>query len=262
MKISFRTSILTCLAAGLALAACNSGPSSSAPPSSGKDQAATLQRKVEHIEGLLARRGAAAAILDDLLTALPDRTWLTEVAYDSGKVRVKGNALSNNLVADYLSNLEGRPSFTEVVLRSSAIKTVRGREAQEFALEAAAPSVESASAPSGLPAAARLEKLEKTLLAPQDNAQILRDLQRLAREAGLQMTKFAPGAEISGEFTREWPIAIEVSGGPGELLRYLKGLAELPRLWVVDKLSFKAVSADDQRSPVRASITARTYFAP
>ncbi len=259
-----KMSLMILAVACLALAACNSGPSSSSSAgasSSGKDEAVALERKVEHIEGLLARRSQAGNVLDALLSALPDRVRLTEAAYDSGKVRVKGNAPSNNLVADYLSRLEGSPSLTSVALRSSAMKIVRGRESQEFALEATARSVESAPAPSDLSPAARLAELEKALPARQDNAVMLRDLQRLALEAGLQMTKFAPGAEIPGEFASNWPVAIEVSGEPGELGRYLKGLADLPRLWVVDKFSFKAVSGEDPRSPVRASITARTYFA-
>ena len=260
-----RTSFLICLGAGLVLAACNSGPSSSpsaGASSSGKDEAAILERKAEHIEGLLARRAQAGNVLDALMSALPDRVRLTEVAYDSGKVRVKGNAPSNNLVADYLSRLEGSPSLTNVALRSSAMKIARGRESQEFALEALARDIGSAPVPAGQPLAARLAELEKALPARQDNAEMLRDLQRLALEAGLQMSKLAPSAVTPGEFTSDWPVAIEVSGEPGELGRYLKGLADLPRLWIVDKFSFKAVSADDPRSPVRASITVRTYFAP
>ena len=261
-----RASLLILAGACLALSACNSGPSSSssaAASSSGKDQAAALERKVEHIEGLLARRAQAGRVLDALISALPDRVRLTEAAYDSGKVRVKGNAPSNNLVADYLSRLEGSPSLMNVALRTSAMKIARGRESQEFALEARPQEASRArQPPPTCLLAARLAELEKALPARQDNAAMLRDLQRLALEAGLQMTKFAPGAEIPGEFTGERPVAIEVSGGPSALGRYLKGLSELPRLCVVDKFSFKAVSGEDPRSPVRASITARTYFAP
>ena len=258
--MAHRTSLLITVGACLALAACNSGPSSSGPASSGTDEAAALERKIEHIEGLLARRGVAASVLEDLVSALPDRAWLTEAAYDSGKVRVKGNAPSNNVVADYLARLEGSPSLTNVALRSSAMKIVKGRESEEFALEAVARSVEGAPAPSGLSPAARLAELEKALPARQDNAEMLRDLQRLARESGLQMTKFAPSGVIPGEFAGEWPVALEVSGGTRELGSYLRGLAGLPRLWVVDRFSFKAVSPQDPRSPVRASITVRAYF--
>lgn len=254
------TSLLICVGACFALAACNSGPSPSAASPTKQDEAAVLEHEAEHIEGLLARRSAASDVLDALISALPDRVWLTETVYGAGKVQFKGRASSNNLLADYLSRLGDSPSLANIVLRSSVMKIVRGRELQEFALEAAVPHIGGAPATSGVPLAARLEVLGKALPSGQDTAGMLRELQRLALDAGLQMTKFAPGAEVPGEFTKALPVAIEVSGDLTELGRYLGGLAELPGPWIVEKLSFKAVSVDDQRSPVRASITAKTYL--
>ena len=255
-----RTSFLICLGVGLALAACTSGPSSSASSSSKRDDAAVLELKIEHIEGLLARRSTAGAVLDDLMSALPERAWLTEVAYDPGKVQIKGNAPSNNLLADYVSRLDGRPSLTNLVLRSSAMKIVRGRESQQFTLEAIARDAGSAPAPAGTSPAVRFEELEKALPSRQDTAGMLRELQRLALDAGLQMTKFAPGAEVAGEFTSALPVSIEVAGDGSELGRYLLDFAGLSRLWTVERFSFKAVSPDDPRSQVRASILAKTYL--
>jgi len=254
------TAFLMGLGACLLLAACNSGPSSSGSSSSRPDGAAALERRVEHIEGLLARRVMAAAALEELMSALPDRVWLTDIVYDSGKVQAKGSALSNTLLADYISRLGESPSLANVALRSSAAKLVRGRERQEFALEATVRETRSAPAAADIPPAAQLKDLEKALPARQDSAEILRELQRLALDSGLRMTKFTPGAEVAGEFTRERPVTIEVSGEPTELSRYLKGLANLASLWVVDKFSFKAVSGEDPRSHVRASITAKTYL--
>ncbi len=46
------------------------------------------------------------------------------------------------------------------------------------------------------PGRARVEELEKALLARQDTVGMLGEIQRLALDAGLQMTKFAPGAEL------------------------------------------------------------------
>ena len=255
-----RTSFLICLGVGLAFAACTSGPSSSASSSSEQDDAAVLERKIEYIEGLLARRSEAGAVLDDLMSALPERAWLTEVTYDSGKVQIKGRAPSNNLLADYVSRLDGSPSLMNLILRSSAMKIVRGRESQEFAIEALARDAGRAPASAATSPAARLEELEKALPSRQDTAGMLRELQRLALDAGLQMTKFAPGAEVSGEFTSALPVSIEVLGDRNEIGRYLFGFADLPHLWIVERFSLKAVSGDDPRSQVRASITAKTHF--
>jgi Tfp pilus assembly protein PilO len=73
------------------------------------------------------------------------------------------------------------------------------------------------------------------------------------------MTKFVPGVEIPGEFTSELPVTVEVAGDRDGLGRYLRSLAGLPRLWLVERFSFKAASAEDPRSEVRASVAARAY---
>jgi hypothetical protein len=244
----------------LALAACNSGPSSSGSSTSAEDEAAVLERKADLLSGLLGRRHTAAQALDDLISALPDRVWLTEVIYDPSGVQIKGSAPTNNLLSDYLSRLDGGSSLTDTILRGSALKTVRGREWVEFFLQAALRDPGSTAAPAGVTPSARLEELEKAFAPRQDTAQMLRELQMLALDAGLQMTRFAPGVEIPGEFTSELAVAIEVSGDRADLVLYLRGLADLARLWLVEQFSFKAVSAEDPRSAVRASIAAKTHF--
>ena len=55
-------------------------------------------------------------------------------------------------------------------------------------------------------------------------------------------------------------MAIEVQGGWTDVADYLRGLAGLPGLWVVERFSIKAAAADDPRSKVRASITGRANF--
>jgi hypothetical protein len=236
------------------LSACKSGP-----PSSGPDEAALLARKAEHIEGLLAQRPQASGALAALITNLPDRAWLTDVAYDSGKVRTKGIAPSNMVLSDYISRLAQSPSLEGVALAGSVVKTLQGYQWVEFSLQAAARVSASGAAP-GSSGAARLAELEKSLGARPASAGMLRDFHRLASEAGIQMTGYTPSAEAPGEFTAGLPVAIALSGGGDGVVDFLRGLAALPALWVVEKLSFKSVSADDPRSPVRTSISARAYF--
>jgi hypothetical protein len=243
-----RSLSLLVLGASLALGACNSGPSSSGPASSAADEAAAIERKADHLEGLLGRRPLAARVLDELMTSLPDRVWLTEAVYDANGIQVKGNALTNNLLADYISRLGESPSLADLTLRGSSMRLVKGREHVEFLLQAAVRDPAIAPAPdAGLP-------------ARPDPAEMLRKLQMLALEAGLQMTKFVPGAEIQGEFARELPVTIEVAGECDELLLYFQRLAEPPPLWIVEKLTFKTLAGDDPRSEVRASIAAKAHF--
>ena len=254
--------LVLCLCACLVSPACSPGPSSSDRDRAAKEEeaeAATLERNAEFLGGLLGRRHAASNALDALAAALPDRAWLTEVVFDPKGIQVRGNAPSNYALSDYISRLGESPSLADTILRGSSLRTVRGRESVEFLLQMSVRV--QAVTPPGDSAAARLEELEKALSPPQDDAGMLRELQMLALEAGLQMTRFAPGVERAGEFTSELPVAIEVAGEPADLGRYLRGLAGLERLWVVERFSFKAVSPADPRSEVRASIAAAGHFA-
>jgi len=246
---------LLALCLGLAMSACKSGP-----PSSGPDEAALAARKAGHIEGLQAQRPQASGVLAALITNLPDRAWLTEVVYDSGKVRTKGIAPSNMVLSDYISRLVQSPALAGVALAGSVVKTLQGYQWVEFSLQAAARISGSGAAPSAASPAARLAELEKSLGARPASAGMLRDFHRLASEAGIQMTGYTPSAEIHGEFTAGLPVAIALSGGSDGIVDYLRGLAALPTLWIVEKLSLKSVSPDDPRSSVRASISARAYF--
>jgi len=259
-----RFHIAFCLSACLISIACPSKPSAPGP-----EPAAALERKINLIEGLMGQRPLAARILNELGTALPAAVWLTEVVYGSEGIRIKGRAPSNGLVADYVSSLERSPALTEVNLLSSVQKRARNNEYQEFALRALAkdtggekPSKSGyESGPDAVVALTkRLEELEKVMPAGKESADILRQFQLAANDSGLKITKFAPGSEIPGEFTSEWPISIEATGSRQGLRRFFGGIEELPRLWLIKKFSFTAVSNDDAESPIRASFTAQTYF--
>ena len=250
------------LGVGLLLIALLFGPSCSgepgAPkPAGGEDPAAAAARKAGLLEGLAAERGIAARVVADLVSALPVRVRLTEISYGGVEAAVKGVAPTNNLLADYLARLAGSAVLREVALRSSALKTGRGGEYQEFALHATVARQGGVGADG---AAERLEELERLVGPRGESGETLRELQMLALGSGLQMTRFAPGNELAGEFYAELPVTIEVAGSLDGVGRYLDDLAGLSRLWVVEKLSFKAASPQDARSPLRATVSARAYL--
>ena len=93
-----------------------------------------------------------------------------------------------------------------------------------------------------------------------ESAALLREVQRSVLDAGLQMTRFAPGAETSDEFTGALSVAVEIMGSWNELTDYVRALAGLPDFWIVDRLSIKTVSPADPRSAVRASVALRAFF--
>jgi Tfp pilus assembly protein PilN len=96
----------------------------------------SLDRKITLIESLNARRDMAPRLMDELSRTLPDWVWLSEVVYDEKGISIKGRALSNNLVADYIGSLEASPQIMNVNLVSSTQKTVQGDQYLEFSLRA------------------------------------------------------------------------------------------------------------------------------
>ena len=97
-------------------------------------QKALFERKIALITQLRAQQETAVRILDAVSRRLPDWVWLTDLNFDGQLVDVRGNALSNNLIADFIFNLRNYENFAGVNLISSAQKTVGGTQYMEFAL--------------------------------------------------------------------------------------------------------------------------------
>jgi hypothetical protein len=251
-----KAGLIACSCVCLTLAACPSGPSSSAP-----DKTSAVERKAEFLQELVNRRGLAAKVWSELAAAAPDRLWPTEVVWKDGEVKITGSALSYDLLADFISRLEESSHLTDVDLRSSAQK--KGRAGDHYEFTVAARSAGDGEAPpsrGSAPSQARLVELELALSVCPQTADGLRELQRLASDSGLRMTKCTFGQALMGEFAGEQPALIEIEGSRSELGRYLSGMVELPHFRYVKELLVKSVDPRDARSPVKASITALAYF--
>ena len=111
----------------------------------------SLNQKISLIESLNAQRDLAPRLLDELSRRLPDWVWLTEAVYDVKGLSIRGRALSNNLIADYISALEASPQVMNVNLVASTQKTIQGDQYLEFQLRA---TIERKPAPAPPPAAA------------------------------------------------------------------------------------------------------------
>jgi len=96
----------------------------------------SLNLKISLIEALNAQRDVAPRLMDEISRRLPDWVWLTEVVYDEKGIQIKGRALSNNLVADYVTNLEASPQIMNVGVVVTVQKTTQGDQYQEFTLQA------------------------------------------------------------------------------------------------------------------------------
>jgi len=99
-----------------------------------ENQKAVFERKISLINQLRAQKDSAVVILDELSKDLPDWVWLTEVSFQGQLIQIKGNALSNNLIADFIYNLENSAHFATVNLISSTQRTGRSAQFLEFSL--------------------------------------------------------------------------------------------------------------------------------
>lgn len=93
-----------------------------------------LQRKIRLIQDLKAIQPSAVIIMDELSKHLPEWVWLTETTFNNMNVRLKGRSVSNNLLADYIRNLEESPFFQDVNLISSIQRRTRNDSFYEFSL--------------------------------------------------------------------------------------------------------------------------------
>jgi type IV pilus assembly protein PilN len=110
---------------------------------------ASLMLKIGLINQLKSQQDVAVRIMDELSNRLPDWVWLTEVSYDSTSIQVKGNAISNNLIADFLRNLEDSPWLQNVDLKDSTLQSQGNDQFMAFSLTAAVvnPRIQPAAPP-------------------------------------------------------------------------------------------------------------------
>ncbi len=93
-----------------------------------------IMKKINLIRDLKSFQEVAVRIMDEISKTIPDWVWLDEVNYDKQQIRIKGKALSNKLIADYISNLEASPIFAGVELISSIQQTRANDRFLEFLL--------------------------------------------------------------------------------------------------------------------------------
>jgi len=95
-----------------------------------------LKAKLRVIEDLKARKIGPVRILDDLNSAIPEKSWLIEVKDKNGILRIDGIALDNQTIADFVKQLQKSPYFPRVDLLEARQEEVRGVKMKRFAISA------------------------------------------------------------------------------------------------------------------------------
>jgi Tfp pilus assembly protein PilN len=91
-----------------------------------------LDSKIKIIGDLKLKQKDAVLMMDRISRSLPEWVWLTDLTYRSGAVAISGKALSNNLIADLINNLQNSSFFTNVQITSSSRKREAGIDIFEF----------------------------------------------------------------------------------------------------------------------------------
>ena len=102
-----------------------------------KDKLKKLQAKMDVIQMLEVNRTRSVRILDSLTgLVLADRMWLTNLTEKKGAVNMKGMAMDNKTIADFMKRLEGSPFFNAVNLVTSkqVQKTKTAGKFKEFTI--------------------------------------------------------------------------------------------------------------------------------
>ena len=94
-----------------------------------------LRGKLEILDTLKKGRSGPARYLDELNRIIPEKLWLTEFVESSGDVKVKGVALSEKTVAEFMRSLTMSQYFENVNLVQTAQKIQQGLKLQIFQLD-------------------------------------------------------------------------------------------------------------------------------
>jgi len=83
-----------------------------------QDRADLMHRKMQVIVDLKANQTGPVMLLDQISRLMVDGVWLNRLELDEGSVEINGSAMSENNVADFVTNLEGSEYFVGVRLRT------------------------------------------------------------------------------------------------------------------------------------------------
>jgi len=94
-----------------------------------------LDSKIKIIGDLKLKQKDTVLMMDKLSASLPDWVWLNSLNFSGNILNIEGKALSNNLIADLINNLQNSNYFTNIQLKTSVRKREAGSDIFEFKLQ-------------------------------------------------------------------------------------------------------------------------------
>lgn len=91
-----------------------------------------LKNKLEVLASLKSAKSGPVHIMDDLIKSLPDKLWISDFKEKGGRISIKGVGLSEDDVADFMTNLEQSLYYQNVALKVTKQKISTGLKLQNF----------------------------------------------------------------------------------------------------------------------------------
>ncbi len=105
-----------------------------------------------------------------------------------------------------------------------------------------------------------LKKLEAIIPQKEEISNILKNMQQLAYDTRLNITKFIQNPEIVKEFYAEQPISVAVTGDYHNLAIFFDRLNTFQRLFNIEDFSIKALRAQTDAATISAEWNVKTYI--
>jgi type IV pilus assembly protein PilO len=105
-----------------------------------------------------------------------------------------------------------------------------------------------------------LSKLEAIIPQKEEISNILKQMQQLAYDTRLNITKFIQNPEIDREFYAEQPISVAVTGDYHNLAVFFDRLSTFQRLFNIEDFSIKALRDQTEASTISAEWNVKTYI--
>lgn len=93
-----------------------------------------LTKKLQVIKELKANKAGPVRLFDELATATPEKLQLSSLEEKDGLIKLAGFSVSNEVISQFLSNLESSPYFREVYLNAIDQKEVGGVKLKTFSV--------------------------------------------------------------------------------------------------------------------------------
>ncbi len=94
-----------------------------------------LERKTDVINNLKAKSSITVRVLDAVANIIDnDRMWLLTLSQSGASLQLKGMALDNQTIAEFMDNLKASPIFQDVDLTNSSLQNYAGQDLKSFSL--------------------------------------------------------------------------------------------------------------------------------